>query len=250
MRYPIVSVLLLSFACAAAADEIRILSAASMRAVLKDVGPEFEHASGHRLLIDYDTMGRIDRRVAAGESPDFVIGSGASVAGLVERLRIEPASQVVLAKVGVGLAVPAGDAVPPMASAEDFRRALLDAKRVVYARPEGGGADGIHVAKVIHNLGLDEAVAAKTKFGAGGDVAEVIAAEGPGTLGLTQISEIVGKPYVRYAGPMPDSLQNYTVFAAGRPVGKESSAALRDFVSFLRTPRVVEAMKANGMKVD
>jgi molybdate transport system substrate-binding protein len=238
------------FACVAAAADVRILSAASMRSVLTEVVPEFERSSGHRLLIDYDTMGRIDRRVAAGESPDFVIGSGQSVAALVERLRIEPSSQLILARTGVGLAVPAGAPLPPIKSVEDFKRALLDAKRVVYARPEGGGAAGIHVAKVIGDLGLNDAVAAKTRFGAGGDVAELVAAAGPGTLGLTQISEIVGKSYVQYVGPLPDSLQNYTVFAAGRPVGKESSAALQEFIAFLRTPRVIKAMKTNGMDVE
>lgn len=246
----VVSSFLLVFACMAVADDIHILSAASMRSVLTEVVPEFERASGHRLLIDYDTMGRIDRRVAAGESPDFVIGSGQSVAALVERLRIEPSSQLILARTGVGLTVPAGASLPPMASVEDFKRALLEAKRVIYARPEGGGAAGIHVAKVISDLGLGDTVAAKTRFGAGGDVAELVAAAGVGTLGLTQVSEIVGKSYVQYVGPLPDPLQNYTVFAAGRPMGKESSAALRDFIAFLRTPRVIAAMKANGMNVD
>jgi hypothetical protein len=34
---------------------------------------------------------------------------------------------------------------------------------------------------------------------------------------MTQVSEIVGKPGAVFAGPLPEKIQNYTVFAiAGR----------------------------------
>jgi len=229
--------------------DLRILSAASMQSVLKDIGPEFEQASGHRLVIQFDTMGSIHQRVMGGEAPDFVIGSGASIATLVRERRIEPGSEMSFARTGVGLAVPSADAAPPLASPDDFRHALEGAKQVVYADPARGGAAGIHVARVIESMGLKAEVGAKTHLGAGGDIAEVVAAQGPGTVGLTQISEIVGKPYVRYVGPLPASLQNYTVFAAGRPAGHASSEALDAFIAFLRSPRAVAAMKANGMEI-
>jgi hypothetical protein len=39
------------------------------------------------------------------------------------------------------------------------------------------------------------------------------------------------------------------VFAAGRPAGHASSEALDAFIAFLRSPRAVAAMKANGMEI-
>lgn len=240
---------LLFLAGPVAGADLRILSAASMQSVLKEIGPEFERSSGHRLVIQFDTMGSIHQRVLGGEAPDFVIGSGASIAALVRERRIEPASEVRFARTGVGLAVPSSDVAPPLASTDDLRHALEGAKQVVYADPARGGAAGVHVARVIEAMGLEAEIGAKTHLGAGGDVAEVVASQGPGTVGLTQISEIVGKPYVRYVGPLPASLQNYTVFAAGRPAGHASSEALDAFVAFLRSPRAVAAMKANGMEI-
>ena len=239
--------LLLLFAGGTSAAELRILSAASMQSVLKEIGPEFERASGQKLAVQYDTMGAIHQRVAGGESPDFVIGSGASIAALGKQGRLEPGSELAFARTGVGVAVPASDAAPALANAADFKLALAGAKLIVYADPAKGGAAGIHVAKLIDAMGLD--VAQKTKYGAGGDVGEVTAAQGLGTVGLTQITEIVGKPYLRYVGPLPPGLQNYTVFAAARPAGRPSSEPLEAFIRFMRSPRAVEAMKANGMEL-
>jgi molybdate transport system substrate-binding protein len=243
----IVSLLLL-LAGPALAAELRILSAASMQTVLKQVGPEFERASGHTLVVQYDTMGAIQQRVTRGESPDFIIGSGASIVALGRQGRLEPGSELTFARTGVGMAVPASDPAPPLANAGDFKLALAGAKLIVYADPAKGGAAGIHVAKLIDAMGLD--VAQKTRYGAGGDVAELVSAQPPGTVGLTQITEIVGKPYVRYVGPLPPDLQNYTVFAAARPAGKPSSEPLEAFIRFMRSSRAVEAMKANGMELE
>jgi ABC-type molybdate transport system substrate-binding protein len=41
------------------ATEIRLLSAAAMQSVFKQVASEFERTSGHKLIIDYATMGAI-----------------------------------------------------------------------------------------------------------------------------------------------------------------------------------------------
>jgi Bacterial extracellular solute-binding protein len=102
---------------------------------------------------------------------------------------------------------------------------------------------------VIDNLGLAEQLKPKIRFGAGGDVTEVTLAEGEGALGLTQVSEIVGK-----AGAMlislPDELQNYTGFVAGTPTGAHPSEAVGTLIKFLKTPSVLAVMKAKGMQVE
>jgi molybdate transport system substrate-binding protein len=140
--------------------------------------------------------------------------------------------------------------VPPVTSVEDLGRALLAAKTIVYADPSRGGAAGIHIARVIEQLGIAEQVKPKVKFGAGGDVTEVTVAQGEGTLGMTQVSEIVGKPGAVLVGPFPEKIQNYTVFAAGRPVGGMQREAVTAFLDFLKSPQALAAMKAKGMQVN
>src|SRR5262245_22479815 len=157
----------------AAADDIRLLSAAAMQSVFREIAGDFERASGHKLSITYATMGAITRRIRGGEATDVVIGSTPSIETLVKEGKIRNDSWVVLGQVGVGVVAPIGTEVPRIASIEDLRRALLGAKVVVYADPARGGAAGIHVATVIEKLGIAEQMEGKTRYGAGGDVTEL-----------------------------------------------------------------------------
>ena len=69
-------------------------------------------------------------------------------------------------------------------------------------------------------------------------------------LGLTQISEIVGKLTAEFVGPLPDELQNYTGVTVGIPAGTEPSQAVMDFIAFLKSPVAVAAIRAKGMETE
>jgi molybdate transport system substrate-binding protein len=192
-------------------------------------------------------MGAITDRVGAGEETDLVISSPASIASLVARGKINPGSQVIIAKTGVGIVVPSGNPKPSIASVEDFKRVLLAARVIVYANPARGGAAGIHITRLIEKLGLAEQLQSRTKLAAGGDVTEFTLAQGDGALGMTQVSEIVGKPGAEFVS-MPEELQNYTGFAVGTPTGARQSDAVTAFITYLRTPLVAATMRAKGMQ--
>lgn len=232
------------------AAEVRLLSAAAMQSVFKDTAPDFERTSGHTLSITYATMGAITQRVLGGETADVIIGSGPSVSTLVKQGKLRPDSEFTLCKVGVGIVVPSGAQTLTVTSIASLKAALLAANTIVYADPAGGGAAGIHVARVIEKLGLANQLKSKIKLGAGGDVTEVTLTSGPGALGLTQMSEIVNKPGAEFVGPLPEELQNYTLVAVGLPVSTTKSEGVDSFVSYLRTPKVTAAIKTNGMQVD
>jgi molybdate transport system substrate-binding protein len=175
-----------------------------------------------------------------------VISSLQSISALVKEGKIEPASQTTICKVGVGMVVPAGASIPAITTVEDFSQALLAARTIVYADPNRGGAAGIHIARVIQQLGIADQLRPKVRFGAGGDITEVTLTQGEGALGMTQISEIVGKR----VGPLPETIQNYTIFTTGRPVGAKQSEAATAFLDFLKSPKALATMKAKGMQVD
>ncbi|HET7765647.1 MAG TPA: substrate-binding domain-containing protein [Burkholderiales bacterium] len=241
--------LLVALSSPAGADEIRLLSAAAMQSVFKEVAGEFERTSGHRLAIVYGTIGGVNERVLKGEAADVVIGSTLIMPGLVKAGKIRPDSLVTVCRTGIGLVVRAGAEAPPMANVEDFKRAVLAAKVLVYSDPVRGGAAGVHIGRVLQDLGLADRLKSSIKLGAGGDVTEVTLAQGEGALGITQDSEIVGKPAARYVGPIPEALQNYTVFVAGIPAGAKAPDAVTAFVAFLRSPVAAAAILAKGMQV-
>jgi molybdate transport system substrate-binding protein len=233
----------------ARAAEIQILSAASMQTVFKEIIGDFERTSGNRVIIRYSTMGAITGRIMGGEEADLVISSPASISSLLKEGRIKAGSQVAISRTGVGIVVPSGTPTPRIVSVEDFKRVLLAAKTVVYADPAGGGAAGIHIAHVIERLGIAEQLKPKTKLGAGGDVTEVTLAQGYGALGMTQVSEIVGKPGAEFVR-LPNELQNYTGFTAGTSVDTKQEEAVATFIKFLKSPAAIATMKAKGMETE
>jgi molybdate transport system substrate-binding protein len=234
----------------ARAAEMRLLSAASIQEVFKQIIGDFERASGHKVIIHYGTMGAITDWMRGGEEADLVISSLQSISALVKEGKIEPASQTTICKVGVGMVVPAGASIPAIKTVGDFSQALLAARTIVYADPSRGGAAGIHIARIIQQLGIADQLRPKVRFGAGGDITEVTLTQGEGALGMTQISEIVGKPRAAFVGPLPETIQNYTIFATGRPIGARQSEAATAFLDFLKSPKALATMKAKGMQVD
>jgi molybdate transport system substrate-binding protein len=251
LRATICAALALLFFCQPTyATEIRLLSAAALQSVFKDVASDFERTSGHKLNITYATVGGISQRIQSGETADFVIGSNLTMPPLVAGGKITSSSLTAICKTGIGLVVPRGNTKPIVTSVEDFKQALLAAKVLVYADPVRGGAAGVHIAKVLQRLGISEQLKAQITLGAGGDVTEVTIAQGSGALGMTQISEIVDKSTAEYVGPFPAELQNYTVFIGGVPSGSMPSDAITALIAFLKSPTALAAIEAKGMRVD
>jgi molybdate transport system substrate-binding protein len=240
----------LGAATPACADEIRILSAAAMQSAFPEITRGFEGASGHTLRISYATIGAITQRVLAGEAADVVIGSTLSMPALIQSGKIDPDSQLTVCRTGIGVVVPSGTPKPKIGSIEEFKHAVLAARVVVYADPVRGGAAGVHIGSVFKKLGIADQLKSQMTLAAGGDVTEVTLEQGAGALGLTQISEIVGKPAAEFVGPLPEELQNETVFVAGTPTGVTPTPAVTTFLAFLKSPVAVAAIQARGMHVD
>ncbi len=232
------------------AAEIRLLSAAAMQSVFKEIAGDFERTSGHKLTIHYGTIGAINQWILGGEEADFVIGSSLSMPALVKQGKISGESVTPICKTAIGVVIRSGSPKPEIASVEDFKRTLLAAKAIVYADPVRGGAAGIHVASVIEKLGLTQQLKPKIKLAAGGDITEVTLALGNGAVGMTQVSEMAGKPGAEVVGPLPEELQNYTVFVGGIPSAASQPESVADFIKFLTSPTAVAVIKAKGMQID
>src|SRR3954452_8050396 len=94
------------------AAELRVLSAASIQQVFKQVLGDFEQTSGHKIILHYATMGAITERVRNGEQADLVISSRQSIGTLLHEQKIEAGSQSSISRVGVGVVVAAGSPAP------------------------------------------------------------------------------------------------------------------------------------------
>lgn len=227
MRAAVVVALAALTANAVAAD-IRVLSAAAAKGPLVETAVAFERDTGKSVELEFTTAGRVDSRVAGGEAADLVVNSRARLDAMVAK-GVRAGTVRDLGTVHVGVAVRSGSPKPDVSTVEAFRAALLAAQSVAYTDPAAGGTAGGYFATVIERLGIADALAGKRHLAADGlDVMRKIKS-GEVELGITQVSEILLVDRTTYVGPLPEALQQPTIYAVFVPATATSAArALAD----------------------
>jgi molybdate transport system substrate-binding protein len=242
---------MMAFGVAAAtpvdAAEIKVLSAGAYKSVAVAVQPDFEKQTGHKLVIDIDTVGGLVKRIEGGEAFDVVIVSPGAVDDLIKTGKAVAGTRQTLARVGIGVMVKDGAARPDIATVDAFKKAVLDAKTVAYIDPASGGSSGIYLATLFEKLGIANAVKPKAKLKQGGYVADLIVS-GEAELGIHQISEILPVKGVTLVGPLLAEIQNYTIYAAGLSAGARDVAAAKALIQALAGSMAAPVLKSKGME--
>ena len=229
---------------AVAAAEIKVLTAGAMKSVVLALQSGFETASGHRLVVDNDTAGGLVKRIEAGEAFDTAIITPNAIDALTEKGKVVAGSRVAVAKVGVGVAVKEGAPKPDLSSVDAFKRTLLSAATIAYIDPASGGSSGIYVAGLLKKLGIADEIKPKERLQAGGYVAEKVA-KGEAEIAIHQISEILPVKGATLAGPLPEAIQNYTVYAAGLSATASDPKAAQAWIDYLNA--AAAAIESRGM---
>src|SRR5919204_2427471 len=146
-------------ACAA---EVKLLGAVGVREIITELAPQFESATGHKLLSTFDASGRIVQRITAGEAFDLIIVNKPAIEKLTGTGKVNAASAKDIASSVVAAAVRKGTPRPDISTAEAFKKALLDAKSIARPPATVGGASGDHIARVLERLGITAEVNAKS----------------------------------------------------------------------------------------
>jgi molybdate transport system substrate-binding protein len=230
-----------------AAAEIKVLTTGAFKQVVVALVPEFEKATGHKVVVDNGTVGQLQKRVDDGEAFDVLVLSPKGIEDYIKSGKIVAGSNVNLAKVGVGVMVKDGAPKPDISSVEAFKQALLKAKSVGYIDPASGGSSGIYVANLLDRLGIAEQIKPKAKLQQGGHVSDLVKA-GEAEIGIHQNSEIVGQAGVTLVGPLPREIQNYTIYVAGVSSAAKQAEAAKAFIKVLTGPSAAAVLKAKGME--
>src|SRR5712671_7519144 len=130
----------------AAAAEIKVLTAGAFKQVLLALLPDFERTTGHKVMVQNDTVGALTKRIEGGEAFDLAVLTPAAVNDLSSKGKFVAGSRTNLGRVGVGVVVKNGTPKPDISSVEAFKKALLAAKSVAYIDPAAGGSSGIYVS--------------------------------------------------------------------------------------------------------
>jgi molybdate transport system substrate-binding protein len=239
--------ILLAQVAALDAAEIKVLSAGGIRPPLEELIPQFERASGHKVSVRYAGGPAVKREIEEGAAFDVAVSTANTIDDLLKSGKLVAASRSDVARAGVGVAVRAGAPKPDVASSEAFKRALLNAKSVAYAKD---GTAGIHFHGVLQRLGISKQMEPKLKHTLAADLANGVVPllkRGEAEIGVASIATLFASG-VDFVGPLPAELQAYIHFAAAVGAAAKEPQAGAALIRFITAPAAAAAYKAKGME--
>jgi molybdate transport system substrate-binding protein len=244
VAFAVASVEMLS-AIADAAD-IKVISTGSFKEALVELAPVFEKSSGHKVSAIWAGTDEIIKRLGAGETLDIVIAPGPWIDDLTKRGLLATGSRVDVARSGIGVAARAGGPKIEMRSAEDLRKAVLDARSIALST----GVSGIYLTSLFARWGIAEKLEPKiVRLPGAGPVAAAMA-RGEAEIGFLQVSEWLGVKGIVFVGPLPPDVQEMTLIAAGLNKAAGAPQAAKALVEFLASPEAASAKRRSGLEPD
>jgi molybdate transport system substrate-binding protein len=224
------------------AAELKVLAGGSMTGPLNELGPQFERASGHKLVIHFDSTPNLIK-LATSAPFDLGVVPVDVFKNAEAKARFASGPTTDIARVGYGVIVRAGAPKPDVSTPDALTKMLLDAKSVTFLPASAAGA---YVSSVFERLGIAEAMKTKTvPQTSTGEIAKAVA-KGDAEVGVFLINVLMA-PGVELAGPFPGDLQNDLVFTAAPAADTKEVEAAKAFIAFLKTPTAVAVIKAKGM---
>jgi molybdate transport system substrate-binding protein len=248
MRALLATLLLLAATTVARADTIKLLTTGAFKPAAQDIIAAFERQTGHKVTLINDTAGALSRRVAGGEKFDVLVLTQEGLEALVGSKRIDDTSITPLAKVGIGVAVPLSAPQPNISNVEGFRHTLLATHAVAYMDPGAGASSGIYLAKLFQSMGIASEIAKKAVLVRGGLSAERVA-RGEADIALQQASELKLVPSVKFAGMIPEEVQNYTVYSGALSADTGALEAATALLAAFSDPSADAILKRRGLEM-
>jgi molybdate transport system substrate-binding protein len=227
----------------AGAAEIKVLSTQATEEAYKELAPQFEKASGHKVTTIFTGTLGVMKRLSDGESYDLLIMSRQSIDELAQAGKVVAGSRTDIAKSGVGVAVGKGKPKPDISTVDALKKTLLAAKSIGYST----GPSGIYVVTMFQKMGIADEIKSKLKQTPTGVFVGSIIASGEAEIGFQQVSELSFFPGIDYVGPIPAEVQLITVFSAGIPAGTKQADAAKALVSFITAPAAAAIFKKHAL---
>lgn len=214
--------------------EITVISGGAIEPGLKAAAAAFEKQTGHKVNITFNTTPQMRKRIAAGDTFDVVIAPPAAVAEFAKAGKVETGG-VDVGRVGSGAAVRPGAPVPAIATADDIKKAVLEAESIVFNR----ASTGIYFENLLKKMGVWEQVEPKTiRYDTGAEVMQH-ALKGKGrevAFGPTTEILLEKEHGLVFVGPLPPEVQNYTSYTAVPMSAGSQKDAAQTLVKFLGGP--------------
>jgi len=222
--------------------ELQVIAGGGAAAAYTEIAALFDRASGHKTVLRFGTAPQLVV-MATGSAFDAAIVPEDVIKDAAARAQFasEPSP---IARVGIGVAVRPGSPKPDIGTAEKLKETLL-AARSIASIP--ASATGTQLAALYEQLGIAEAMKAKTKAAASPpQIAEAVV-NGEADLAVFALS-VLADPRLDIVGPFPREVQREIVYVSGVSKNAKEPEAGKAFLDFVRSPAGTAVLKARGLQ--
>ena len=228
-----------------AAAEINVIAAGAVRGVVGDMIENYSRETGQKFAFTIGPTGQLRAAIASSKPVDLVITSAPLMAELEATGKIAPGSRIDLGRSGLGIVIREGTPPLDVSTPEAVKWALIKANTIAYTDPKLGGTSVEHLMKIAEGFGIKDEVIRKGITATGGNDAAQKVADGKADIAVVPITDIHAKA-AKLAGPLPEEIQLWTVYAAAIPVSSADPAAARAFVTALTGAAMRDRWTAAG----
>lgn len=212
----------------------KLLSGGAAKGLVEALAPQLEAEAGCAIEGEFSAVGSMAAKLRNGFPADLLILTSTLIAELAREGLVVPGSAVDVGIVRTGVAVRAGDTVPPIGDAASLRAALLAADGV-YLPDIRQSTAGIHLLEVLRSLGIAEELEARLRIFPNGATAmhELAASADRQPIGSTQETEILSTRGVTLVGPLPEGCELATTYTAAICARTQSLPQMRRIIAVL-----------------
>src|SRR6202165_2147205 len=194
---------------------LNILSGGAAQGLVTSLAPKFTQLTGFEIEGEFGAVGAMAEKLRKGMPADIVVLTAKMIADLAGENLIVRASISDIGLVETAVGVRAGDSLVTVNDAAALRAAFLAADAIFVPDTKASTA-GIHVAKVLRQLGIAEDVAARLKIFPNGATAmrHLAASDALRPIGCTQSTEIISTAGVALSGSLPPGCELSTIYTA------------------------------------
>jgi molybdate transport system substrate-binding protein len=230
------------------ADELKVLSAGAMQRGLVTVAAKFKEHSGNQVQIRYATAPELRKILTEnGAAADLILAPNPTLAELAGAGKIAPDSQKEIGGVGSAVLIRPDAPVPDISTMAAFKRSLTEADALVYNR----ASSGVYIESMLKKIGVFDQVHSKIVQVDDGEAVATRVKQGHGKEfgfgGYTDVLHNQDMGGVKLVGPIPDEVQNYTMYSSALIAAAANPATARAFLAYLETSEAQAIFLASGV---
>jgi molybdate transport system substrate-binding protein len=226
---------------------LNILSGGAAQGLIASLAPKFRDMTGFDIAGEFGAVGAMAEKLRKGTPADIVILTAKIIADLAGENLVSKTSISDVGLVETALAARASDPLVTVTDAASLRAAFLAADAIFVPDTKASTA-GIHVAKVLQQLGIAGDVAARLKIYPNGATAMRHLAESDAVrpIGCTQSTEIISTPGVVLSGSLPAGCELATMYTAAVATAAVNARQAQGLIDLVIAPDQATLRKRAG----